>query len=68
MTYQPRQRQFGNKRRTQQDKRVALQSLLVMRRTLDGLTAEGLARTHGLTVAECGAALEDAKARRGETC
>jgi hypothetical protein len=64
MTYQPRQRQFGNKRRTQQDKRVALQSLLVMRRTLDGLTAEDLARTHGLPVAECGAALEAQRAVR----
>lgn len=57
-------RSFGNKTRTKADKRAALVSLLAMRRTLDGLDAEKLARTHGLPLGECQAALDDARRRR----
>lgn len=56
---------YGNPKRTRQDKRAALVSLLNWRRSLDGLDGEQLAHTHGLSVAECAAALEDARKHRG---
>lgn len=55
---------FGSKVRTRQDKRADLTSRLIWCRSLDGLTADQLARETGLPVAECRAALADERVRR----
>jgi DNA-binding transcriptional regulator LsrR (DeoR family) len=57
-------RSFGNRKRTQADKRAALVSRLAWCRDLDGLTSEQLARETGLPVAVCGAALDEQRKHR----
>lgn len=57
-------RRFGSTTPSKAQQRVALHSLLVMRRTLDGLNVESLSRTHGLPVAEVSTMLAAERARR----
>lgn len=56
---------YGNKQRTLEAKRTAAVMLLTYRRTLDGLTAEDLARTTGISVPEASSMLERERLVRG---
>lgn len=55
---------YGNKARTREQKRAALVQMLVMRRSLDGVTVESLARSYGLPVGEIDKLLRAETARR----
>lgn len=51
---------------TKAQHRAALQTMLCLRETLDGLNVERLARSHGLTVNEISAAVAAETARRAQ--
>lgn len=57
-------KQYGNKRRTMQDKRQAAFMMLTMRETLDGVTEDSLVRSCGVTPVEAKEMLEKERARR----
>ena len=58
------QRQFGNKKRTMQDKRQAAFMMLTMRESLDGVTEESLVRSYGVTPIEAKEMLSKERKRR----
>lgn len=53
-----------SKPRTQQERKSALFQMLVLRRSIDNLTAEDLARTSGLSVHNVAPMLEAERERR----
>lgn len=57
-------RQYGNKKRTMQDKRQAAFMMLTMRENLDGVTEEGLVRSYGVTPIEAKEMLAKEQKRR----
>lgn len=57
-------RSYGNKQRTMDQKRAAALQLVVMRRSLDGYTAEEFARVTGLSLPEASAMLERERMHR----
>lgn len=56
--------QYGNKKRTMQDKRTAAFMMLTMRETLEGVTEETLVRSYGLTPVEASEMLAKEYRRR----
>lgn len=56
--------QYGNKKRTMQDKRQAAFMMLTMRETLDGVTEESLVRSYGVTPIEAKEMLGKERKRR----
>jgi len=57
-------RSYGPKKRTKADKRTSLFVMLTMRRSLDGITVDGLVRSYGVDAAEAIQMLENEQARR----
>jgi len=58
-------RTFSRQARSLEQKRTFAVQLVTMRRTLDGYTAEDLARASGLSVPEAAAMLERERMHRG---
>lgn len=56
---------FGNQARTAEQRKTAAVMLLTMRRTLDGFTAEDLARATGIAPDEATIMLERERMHRG---
>lgn len=62
----PPRRQFGSKKPSKANARASAVMFLLNARSIEGVTAEGLARQHNLKLADAEALLGNARRRRAD--